>query len=937
LNRMVISGIKALMLSFGLAASLRAAEPAPGDDVSAGHLTLLSPLPNPEAAAGGQDVPSPPVPATGGDSASGAGQVPSAVPLPNSTAPAAAQGSPPAAPMPAQRSTSPAQEPTRPPEKPAPTRPTGDVRSPEIQFDSAGLISMHTNELDVRQLLELISRRSGMNILVSPKVSGTITANFEKVTIQELLGSILKLADLVEKVEGGIHFIYSKGELKDVAETALKERIVTKVYRLNYIRADELMVMISPFLSSDVGRKRFATSANYQFGISESSTLTTGGVGAAGGGVAGGGAGGAVAPGGAGTIQRGTQPITGGASMASNDLVVIQDYESNLKIIDQLIRRLDVQPVQVLIEAVIISVELALDTQLGVNFAVVDNLGQQLGTIGAGAVINSNVGFTPASVLTAAGKIASSTIPDPNGFASSTNGIKYGFISNNITGFVRALETVGSTKILASPRILVLNKQRAEIQLGARLGFRSSVTQNIIGTTQQVQFLNTGTLLRLRPFVSSDDIIRMEIHPERSEGVVDPTTGLPSQTVAELTTNVMVPNGATLVIGGLIGDEDDYTQSGLPGLSRLPILGSLFGTKEKTDTRQELVVLLTPHIWSPGQVGGNPDHLATQGSKGSGGDVRQAPAATTAALAPNSRAAIPAPSPAAAAAAAKPSPGLAPATLPPLPPLSSRSALPPVETIEVSRRTGLSGTLESQPEPLAADRLASSKSLADPQPVSRPQPAQVAKVDSMVSQTSMDASRVSQSVRPAVPEAARPVSRRHVVRPGEDFSSIARYYYGSPRLARALWWVNRKTVAWPGALVAGTRIVIPPIEQIEGKSAGPRSNRAATATLDPQVQPASQNRPAEGVRGGRAATHVVPTPDQERPATDASSPEGGFAIHVVQPHETLRGIARDRLGDPRRFQEIAELNRDLLTDGRLSPGMRLLLPHDARPALLRRD
>ena len=111
-------------------------------------------------------------------------------------------------------------------------------------------------------------------------------------------------------------------------------------------------------------------------------------------------------------------------------------------------------------------------------------------------------------------------------------------------------------------------------------------------------------------------------------------------------------------------------------------------------------MLLTPHIWSPGQVGGNPDALATQGSKGSRGDVRQAPAATTAALAPNPPAATPAPSP--AAAAAEPSPGLAPATLPPLPPLSSRSALLPVETIEVSRRAGLSGTLESQPEPLAS-------------------------------------------------------------------------------------------------------------------------------------------------------------------------------------------------------------------------------------------
>jgi general secretion pathway protein D len=510
--------------------------------------------------------------------------------------------------------------------------------------------------------------------------------------------------------------------------------------------------------------------------------------------------------------------------MASNDLVVIQDYESNLKIIDQIIQRLDVQPVQVLIEAVIISVELDLDKQLGVNFAVVDNLGQQLGTIGAGAVINSNVGFTPASVLTAAGKIASSSTPDPNGFASATNGIKYGFISNNITGFIRALETVGSTKILASPRILVLNKQRAEIQLGSRLGFRSSVTQNIIGTTQQVQFLNTGTLLRLRPFVSSDDIIRMEIHPERSEGVVDPTTGLPSQTLAELTTNVMVPNGATLVIGGLMEDDDTYTQTGLPGLSRLPILGYLFGTREKTDQRRELVVLLTPHIWLPGQVGGNPDALATQGEKGSRGDVRQAPAATTTALARSQAAAALALSQAAAALALSqdavatgpsPDPGVVPATMPPVPPSSSRTTLLPGETIEVSRQSELADTLEGRPQLRPADLLASSMSPGDRQPLYQPQPGRVAKVDPMVTQAALAASQPSQPARPAVPvQAARPAPRRHIVRRGENFSSIARDYYGSPRLARALWWANRKTVAWPGALVAGTRIVIPPIEQL---------------------------------------------------------------------------------------------------------------------------
>src|SRR5271165_2012496 len=193
--------------------------------------------------------------------------------------------------------------------------------------------------------------------------------------------------------------------------------------------------------------------------------------------------------------------------------------------------------------------------------------------------------------MTAAGKIAAGANPDPNGFASAADGIKYGFISNNITGFVRALETVGSTKILASPRILVLNKQRAEIQLGSRLGFQT-LSQNFTSTIQQVQFLNTGTLLRIRPFISEDGMIRMEIHRERSSGTV--INNIPNQQTAELTTNVMVPDGATLVIGGLMEDEDDFQYQGLPGLSRFPLLSTVFGNRQKTEGRRELVVLLTP-------------------------------------------------------------------------------------------------------------------------------------------------------------------------------------------------------------------------------------------------------------------------------------------------------------------------------------------------------
>jgi Flp pilus assembly secretin CpaC/nucleoid-associated protein YgaU len=344
-----------------------------------------------------------------------------------------------------------------------------------------------------------------------------------------------------------------------------------------------------------VGQRRIAVTPSYRFGISEAATFVTGGGGA--GGVGGPGAGPTT---GSGPTIGGFQPPTGGNSIADFDHLIIQDYESNLQIIDQIIQRIDVRPVQVLIEAVIISVDYEHDRELGVNLGLVDNLASALGTLGSGTQLNGNVGFTPTRLLTTGGKIAQGTVADAQGFASgTTTGIKFGFVSNNVTGFIRALETIGSTKILASPRILVLNKQRAEIQLGSRLGFQT-LSQNFTSTIQQVQFLNTGTLLRLRPFVSDDGMVRMEIHPERSSGSV--TNNIPNQNTAELTTNVMVPDGATLVIGGLIEDEDDYSYQGLPLASRFPALSFLTGLNQKQEGRRELVVLLTPHIWSVEQA-----------------------------------------------------------------------------------------------------------------------------------------------------------------------------------------------------------------------------------------------------------------------------------------------------------------------------------------------
>ena len=240
------------------------------------------------------------------------------------------------------------------------------------------------------------------------------------------------------------------------------------------------------------------------------------------------------------------------------------------------------------------------DTNLGINFAVLNGRGGEgLTVLGNGLDIQVNAGFTPYRVFDRfTGKINGIV---GAGFLAGNIYFKDIFINRTTAGFIKALEQVGEVNVLASPRVFVLNKQRAEIQLGQRLGYFTA-TQNLTSTAQTVQFLNTGTLLRLRPFVSNDRMIRLEVHPEKSTGTVD--NNVPKSNTSEVATNVMVPDGATVVIGGLIENSDSSFQQGTIGLSRLPVAGSLFRAKTQSSTKRELIVLLTPRIWNPAGLQG---------------------------------------------------------------------------------------------------------------------------------------------------------------------------------------------------------------------------------------------------------------------------------------------------------------------------------------------
>lgn len=452
---------------------------------------------------------------------------------------------------------------------------------PSNTIGGGKLISLHIDNLDVRKVLEILSRQAGMSIVVSPGVGGNITLDLRDKTANEILNAIARICRLNVQHINDIIFVTAESELPEGEDGNLPVR----VYHLDYVKSIDVEEMIKPLLSP---RGTISRSPDSEVGIESD-------------------------------IEK-----AGGNAMAGGDIIIVQDYENVLKSIDRVIAQIDVQPIQVLIEAVIVSVTLKKGMELGVNFALLDGAQNALGVMGSGAALNAAGGFNPASVIgdvanlvtngtdfkttvgtepTEIKNVTTSTSERSTsgmmrkGFSTDENGVKFGWTGRNTTGFIKALEGMGDIKVLACPRLLVLNKQRAEIQLGDRLGYKTS-TQTQTSTVEKVEFLEIGTLLRIRPFISSDGMIRMEIHPERSSGHLD-LNDVPQTNTAQVTSNIMVPNGTTIIIGGLMDNEIQMEYEGLPFLSRLPWIGSLFRETITTRKKKELIVILTPRIWRP--------------------------------------------------------------------------------------------------------------------------------------------------------------------------------------------------------------------------------------------------------------------------------------------------------------------------------------------------
>lgn len=284
--------------------------------------------------------------------------------------------------------------------------------------------------------------------------------------------------------------------------------------------------------------------------------------------------------------ERDTTAGRGGNSLASRDMLSVTDYPENIQKIRDSLAVFDQQPSQVLIEVTILEANLTETTQFGIDFR------------------NLNLDLDPLGIL----NIGDSGVTQ-RGFADTTSntGLRLGIVNDRVDIIISALEGITDTTLLANTKILALNKQAGHVMIGRREGYVTTSQVTAEGAIQQVEFLEGGTRLAFRPFVSGNGLIRMEINPKQSEPEVRVESGfvLPRETTTEVVTNVMVRDGKTIVLGGLFKERTALNRNQVPLLGDLPVVGNLFRGTNDVSERVELIVLLTPHIISePEQADG---------------------------------------------------------------------------------------------------------------------------------------------------------------------------------------------------------------------------------------------------------------------------------------------------------------------------------------------
>jgi type IV pilus assembly protein PilQ len=438
-------------------------------------------------------------------------------------------------------------------------------------------LTLNFQDIDVRSVLQLLADTSGQNIVVSDSVTGNLTLRLQNVPWDQALDIVLRTKGLDKRRQDNVIMIGPTEELakREKAELAARKEVQelspirSEFMQVNYAKVADLAKMIRP------------TGAQ----------------------AGGGGNGGRNSM----LSQRGSLSID-----ERTNTLMVQDTVENLADIRRLVQTLDVPVRQVLIEARIVIVSDTFERDLGAQFGV--TTAQTNGSKGLLAITGNGTGAdtmvgSALSNIAAGGNSTPVTTPAlanrymVNLPAANTNGsIGISLLGGSylVDLALSAAENEGKSETISSPRVITANQKQATIMQGVEIPYQESASSGATTT----QFKNAVLSLKVTPLITPDNrvILDLDVSDDSVGQQVTSATGgsVPSIDTREIITQVLVSDGQTVVLGGILDTTKSYRADKVPWLGDIPILGHLFKTTTNINNKTELLIFITPKILREG-------------------------------------------------------------------------------------------------------------------------------------------------------------------------------------------------------------------------------------------------------------------------------------------------------------------------------------------------
>jgi general secretion pathway protein D len=276
-----------------------------------------------------------------------------------------------------------------------------------------------------------------------------------------------------------------------------------------------------------------------------------------------------------------------------NNTILIVATPAEYSIIEAALKKLDIQQRQVVIEVTIAEVALTDDLTFGVEWLF---RGGAPSGRGSGGNLTTTSPFNPQPTGTGSTTGTSTGLSILQGFFYLINNAAF---PGGVQAALHLLDSYGDVKVISNPHLAALDNQKATIKVGESIPICQQTivggTTNAVTTT--ASYIDTGVLLQVTPHINVGGLVTLEVQAQVSQaGATTTVCESPPINTRSIETLLSVPTGQTMVMGGLILEDKENSSSGLPLISRIPILGGLFGSQELKNNRTELVMFITPHV-----------------------------------------------------------------------------------------------------------------------------------------------------------------------------------------------------------------------------------------------------------------------------------------------------------------------------------------------------